>query len=422
MAIFKKNDNWYIDYYVNGRRKREKIGPNKKQASIVLQKRKVQIAENKFLDVEEQGTIKLEEMGALFLENYSKPNKRSWRRDEEIVNHLTDFFRGRKLQDIGPLDIEKYKRKRVEEVSPATVNRELSGLRNIYNRAIEWKMATKNPMKAVKFFRESEGRLRFLEKEEIDKLYNACPDYLKSIVALAICTGMRKGEILELKWLDIDFRRKIVTILKTKSQKKREIPIGNGISRLLLRKRKHPDSSYVFCQEDGSRIGSFRKAFKTALKKAGIEDFTFHDLRHTFASHLVMSGVDLKTIQEIMGHGSFKTTLRYAHLAQDHKRRAMEVFDSHMDTIWTPKEKIQDKEELPLPESLIEKDFTFDCGGSSVVEHRPSKPMVAGSNPVPRSMVSVAQLVRALDCGSRGRGFKSPRSPQYYLWQHTAGC
>ena len=109
---------------------------------------------------------------------------------------------------------------------------------------------------------------------------------------------------------DIDFRRKIVTILKTKSQKKREIPIGNGISRLLLRKRKHPDSSYVFCQEDGSRIGSFRKAFKTALKKAGIEDFTFHDLRHTF--------------------------------------------DSHMDTIWTPKEKTEDNEELPSSESLIE--------------------------------------------------------------------
>ena len=222
MAIFKKNDNWYIDYYVNGRRKRKKIGPNRKQALTVLQKRKVQIAENKFLDVEEQGTIRLEEMGKLFLENYSKPNKRSWRRDEQIVNHLKDFFKERKLQEIGPLDIEKYKRKRVEEVSPATVNRELSGLRNMYNRAIEWKMATKNPMKAVKFFRESEGRLRFLEKEEIEKLYNACPKYLKSIVALAICTGMRRGEILELKWLDIDFRRKIITILKTKNRKKRE--------------------------------------------------------------------------------------------------------------------------------------------------------------------------------------------------------
>ncbi len=413
MGVFKKGKNWYIDYYVNGRRKREKVGPSKRQALTVLQKRKIQIAEGKFLDMQRHQKIKFEEMGKLFLDNYSKPNKRSWRRDEEIVGHLTNFFKGRYLHEIGPLDIEKYKRKRREEVSPATVNRELSGLRNIYNRAIEWEMATKNPVKSVKFFREDEGRLRFLEREEIKRLYDSCSDHLKSIVALAVVTGMRKGEILSLKWPDVDFRRKIITILKTKGQKKREIPIGVGIFRLLLKQRKHPDSPYIFCHKDGKRIGSFKKAFKTALKRAGIEDFTFHDLRHTFASHLVMSGVDLKTVQEIMGHASFKTTLRYAHLARNHKRRAMEIFDSQMDTIWTPKTKKEKTEILPLSESLIDKDFQFPAGVAQLVEHRPSKPMVAGSNPVPRSMVSVAQLVRALDCGSSGRGFKSPRSPHY---------
>lgn len=91
---------------------------------------------------------------------------------------------------------------------------------------------------SVKFFRETEGRLRFLEKEEIKKLYNTCPKYLKPIIALAVCTGMRKGEILNLKWPDVDFRRRIITILKTKSQKKREIPIGIGVSRLLLKQKK----------------------------------------------------------------------------------------------------------------------------------------------------------------------------------------
>jgi len=88
-----------------------------------------------------------------------------------------------------------------------------------------------------------------------------------------------------------------------------------------------------------------------------------------------MNGVNLKTIQEIMGHGSFKTTLRYAHLAQDHKRRAMEVFDSHMDTIWTPETEKQKSEELPLSDILMGQDFPVNCGGSSVVEHRPSKPI-----------------------------------------------
>ena len=205
MGVFKKAKNWYIDYYVHGRRKREKVGPSKRQALIVLQKRRVQIAEEKFLDIQKHQKIKFEEMGRLFLENYSKPNKRSWRRDKEIVGHLTDLFGGRHLHEIGPLDIEKYKRKRREKVSPATVNRELSGLRNIYNRAIEWGMAAKNPVKLVKFFWEDEGRLRFLEKEEIKRLYSACPDYLKPIVALAVATGMRKGEILSLKWVIVQF-------------------------------------------------------------------------------------------------------------------------------------------------------------------------------------------------------------------------
>jgi len=381
MGVFKKGKNWYIDYYVQGRRKREKIGPSKRQALIVLQKRKVQIAEKKFLDVQRHERVKFEEMGRLFLENYSRPNKRSWRRDEKIVGHLTDFFKGRQLHEIGPLDIEKYKRKRREEVSPATVNRELSGLRNMYNRAIEWGIATKNPVKLVKFFHEDEGRLRFLEKEEIKRFYNVCPGYLRSIVALAVCTGMRKGEILSLKWPDVDFRRKIITILRTKGQKKREIPIGVGISRLLLKQRKHPGSPYVFCYEDGRRIGSFKRAFKTALKIAGIKDFTFHDLRHTFTSHLVMSGVDLKTVQEIMGHSSFITTLRYAHLARNHKRRAMEIFDSRMDTIWTPKREKEKTEKLLFPETFIEKDFQVTEPLAQLVEHRPFKPRVAGSTP-----------------------------------------
>ena len=223
MGLFEKENNWYIDYYVRGRRKREKTGPSKAQARVVLQKRKVEIAEGKFLDVRRNQRAEFEEMGKLFLENCSRPNRRSWRRDEEIVGHLVGFFKGKYLYEITSLDIKKYKRKRREEVLPATVNRELSGLSNMYNQAIEWGMAHKNPVKGVEFFREDEERARFLEKKEAKRLYDACPDYLEPVVALAVSTGMRKGEILSLKWLDVDFRRRIVTILKTKRQRKREI-------------------------------------------------------------------------------------------------------------------------------------------------------------------------------------------------------
>jgi len=104
----------------------------------------------------------------------------------------------------------------------------------------------------------------------------------------------------------------------------------------LIRTLKHPDSPYVFCNKNGSPLKDIRKSFFTALKKSGIINFHFHDLRHSFCSHLVMAGIDLNTVRELMGHKSLEMTLRYAHLSPDHKRRAVDILSKRMDTIWTP--------------------------------------------------------------------------------------
>ena len=109
MGIFKKGKSWYIDYYIQGRRKREKIGPSKAQARVVLEKRKVQIAEKKFLDVQSHEKVKFEEMAKTYIDAYSKPNKRSFRRDEISLKNLTSFFGGKYLHEITSLDIEKYR-------------------------------------------------------------------------------------------------------------------------------------------------------------------------------------------------------------------------------------------------------------------------------------------------------------------------
>lgn len=101
-----------------------------------------------------------------------------------------------------------------------------------------------------------------------------------------------------------------------------------------------PNSSYVFYGSDGKPLKNVRTSFFTALKKSGIIDFRFHDLRHTFASHLVMSGVDLNTVRELMGHKSLDMTLRYAHLSPDHKRRAVAILDKQLVSIWSPSEKV----------------------------------------------------------------------------------
>ena len=146
---------------------------------------------------------------------------------------------------------------------------------------------------------------------------------------MALNTGMRKEEILSLKWKDVDFRSRIIAILDTKNGESREIPMNDIVYRTLVA-IKETDSPWVFCKKNGERYGNVRKAFEGARKRAEIVDFRFHDLRHTFASHLVMAGVDLKTIQELVGHKSFETTLRYAHLSPDHKKAALDILGKRM--------------------------------------------------------------------------------------------
>jgi integrase len=334
MGVYKRGTTWYIDYYAGYKRRRERIGPSKRQAETVLKKRMVQVAENRFLEVEKYEKIKFEKMTDLYLENYSKPNKKSSRRDATSINNLKPFFAGIHLHEITPLDIEKYKKKRQLQVSDATVNREIGCLKHMFTKAIEWGKVKENPGKKVKLLRERNRRVRYLEEKEIKRLYNACAEHLKPIVIVALNTGMRKEEILSLRWKDLDFRSRIISILDTKNGERREIPMNDIVYKTLLAVRKIPDSSWVFCKKNGERYGNVRKAFEGAKKRAGIVDFRFHDLRHTFASHLVMAGVDLKTVQELLGHKSFEMTLRYAHLSPDHKKTALDVLGKRLMKTW----------------------------------------------------------------------------------------
>ena len=338
MAIFKRNNDWWIDYYDHGRRHREKVGPSKSLAETVLQKRKVEIAEGKFLDKKDVQKIKFEDFADEYFELHSKVNNKSWEStDLTNLNALKKFFGGRYLHEITPHLIEKFKAQRIKEVSPARVNRLLSTLKSIYSKAILWSKFTGiNPVKQVKMFKENNTVLRFLEKEEIAKLLTNCNKQLRPIVIIALNTGMRLGELLNLRWRDIDIKRGIIYIYDTKNGEKREVPINEQVKTALIRTRKHPQCEHVFSTPNGTPRKDIRTSFFTALRKSGIKSFRFHDLRHTFASHLVMSGVDLNTVRELLGHKSLKMTLRYAHLSPNHKKRAVDILSRRMDTIWTP--------------------------------------------------------------------------------------
>jgi integrase len=211
-----------------------------------------------------------------------------------------------------------------KERSDAATNRCIAALRHMMSKAVEWDMLKHSAFDAGKSLqiKENNERDRFLSEDEIPKLLAECQPYLREVVEAALHTGCRKGELLNLKWSQI--RNDHIYLRKTKSNKKREIPINDDLTGLFkrIRKKQHLTFQHVFVYQ-GRRIESVKTAFNAALRRASIEDFRFHDLRHTFASHFIMRTGDLKALQEILGHADIKTTMRYAHLVKSHKKKAV---------------------------------------------------------------------------------------------------
>jgi len=333
MGVFKKGDNWYIDYYAFGRRKRERIGPAKRLAETVLQKRKVEIAEGRYLDIKRKKKVGFEAFAEEFIALHSKPNKKSWISDVYNLRAIAPFFKGKNLYEISAQDIERFKATRSKQVKPATVNRELATIKTLFNKAVAWGKLEESPAKGISFLREPASRMRYLEKEEIAKLLSNCSEHLRPIVTIALFTGMRRGEIFGLRWQNIDFYRGIIYLLDTKNSSKREVYMNDLVKNALSEIQRHPDSPYVFCSDDGKPRHDIRKSFWTALRKSGIANFRFHDLRHTFASQLVMSGIDINTTRELLGHKDIRMTLKYAHLSPSHKKRAVEILSEQIGTV-----------------------------------------------------------------------------------------
>ncbi len=328
MSVFskKRNDNstaWYYRFQYNGRRYCEVGGTTKTEAIRAQEKRRAEVLSGDS-DFTKTKDITIAEFSEKFLQR--REDHASHNRDVILVNHLVRRFKGRMLSSIYCEDVEDYKSwRKAQEVSNATVNRELACLKRMYNLGIKWGNAKRNPVVGVDFLKEPPGRTRFLSIDESQNLIACCIDHLKPIVMTALNTGMRLEEILSLTWTQVHIEAVIdpyLEILKTKNNKARFVPLNNDMVELLRElKSNNTDSRYVFKGTRSGRLHSVRNIFETALKRAGILDFRFHDLRHTFASHFIMTGGDPITLKEILGHSSLKMVERYPHLAEAHKRR-----------------------------------------------------------------------------------------------------
>ncbi len=340
MSVFKKNNRWYIDYYLpDGKRKREVVtidgvDPSKisrEDAKKALTIRKAELAEGKFKIAQTRKPIPFKKLAMRYLD-YSKTNKRAWVRDEQSLNHLEAFFENKKLHQITPWLIEKYKSERKRIVKPATVNRELDTLRHMLNIAVVWKMIDETPYKGIKHFRVNNSNLRILSESEFNNLYESGSLELKPIILTAYLTGMRLGEILKLRWEDIDFKDDYIVVRDSKNYESRAISIHHTLKKALSQLKSNTQSEYVF---EGRK--TVKRAWQKALKQSGITHCRFHDLRHTFASNLVMKGVDIVTVAELLGHKDLSMTKRYSHPSPEHKKKAinrlnLDSMDTYLDT------------------------------------------------------------------------------------------
>ena len=322
MSLKKIEGFWYIDTYDDGgKRIRKKVSRRKREAEKVLKALKNQKTERKE-PLAEKSSVLFDNFAQTYLE-YSKSNKNpsSHRRDKSLVDNLLSFFSGNRMNSIDSFMIEQYKLMRIKKVSKSSVNRELSCLRHMYNLGIKWGMFEKNPVQKVRFFKEDPYNFKYLNLGEASKLIAHCNDHIRPIVVMALNTGMRKAEILKLKWKNVDLNNRIITVERTKAHDIRRIPI-NEMLYSELRKLPH-HSEYVFADKNGKPYDNVRRAFHTARKRAGLEYFRFHDLRHTFASQLVMAGEDIVTVQQLMGHKTIEMTMRYSHLSDQHRINAV---------------------------------------------------------------------------------------------------
>ena len=331
--LYKRGNVYWFDFRINGVRYRQSTGKTRRRdAEDVFHAER-----EKATAGESVGTKRIKDCKvAVLADEYSKWVKfqKSYGSKRFFIKHIVETFGNLRVRDLNARIVEQWQTKRLENRKPATINRITSCLRHMITQGQKWEMVdeeTAKRVKSVRLLKEDNKRLRFLSLEECHRLIDCCQEHLRPIVTIALHTGMRRGEIFSLKWEQVDLEHGFILLDISKNGERREIPINTTLEYLFKDLPHSVESMYVFAGKNGNPLTDIKNSFHAALKKAGILDFRFHDLRHTFASHLVMAGVDLTSVKELLGHKDITMTLRYSHLAPGHKRKAVQVLDRIME-------------------------------------------------------------------------------------------
>jgi len=344
MAVRKdeKSGKWLMDVWIGVHRVRRLL-PDKRTAELVEKDLKLKEARGEYLGIREVKAVTFEAFSVDYLK-YVETNLSAGRVEQvEKVNRtaLVPFFGTRYLKDITLKTVEDFKAEQAKRLKASSVNEHLSVLSAMLNLAVKWGNVKDSPLRGIKRLKVDKVEPPHLSVEESNRLLDACREDrdLFTFTALGLNTGMRVGEIVNLTWADVDLRRRIVKVRpkteaegvkawRVKTGDLRDIPVNDFLDGVLSRHPRHIASPYVLHHTDGSPYvgGVIRQKMERGGKLAGLSIRAHpHLLRHTFGTALAANGVDVVTIQKLMGHADVKMTMRYLHAAPDRMKGAVET-------------------------------------------------------------------------------------------------
>ena len=319
MAVYKRGNRWGVDIcFPDGRRLRKIIG-SKKRAEAIEAKLKQEILDQKW-QFRFLPEIRFNEFLKRYLVYVEKTQSISTFKSNSsrIRKNILPYFRKIPLLMISKERLDNYKLFRQKQgAKPNTVRNELVNLSHMFKMAMRWGYVYSNPVSGIEKPRVSKLPPRYLTSEEANRLLKACSPHLYPIVLCALHTGMRKSELLNLRWPEIDLQKRQITITSnedyhTKNYDYRHVGINDTLFVVLSQLNRQSEYDFTY---RGQRIKDIKKSLQAAYKKAGLPYGGLHICRHTFASNLIKKGVELEKIQKLLGHQDFSTTLQYAHLS-----------------------------------------------------------------------------------------------------------
>jgi integrase len=271
------------------------------------------------------------EFASIFLNDYMMISRRNFKSDRFRLEALKEFFKDVDLRQITPLQCERFRKTRLEKGNAkTTVNRFLALLKRLFTIAIQEGYAEENPVRKIKFFSESNTlKERLLKPEEEERLLAASSDHLKPILIMALNTGARLGEIINLTWDRVNLEEREIRFEGCKSGRLRYVPMNQTLySELVAWRDRNGSSPLVFpSPKTGGVFISVKTGYIAACRRSNIQGLRFHDLRHTFASRLVQRGCDVETLRNLLGHRDLTTTQRYLHSSDERRRQAVSLLE-----------------------------------------------------------------------------------------------